>query len=89
MAQEQPAVHAVDFGSDINWSSQPAIFHRRHGRSIWLSESNTVAQKVQKWDWRNGVVMTAEPVPVGAMFQVTVLEKVKTRSGDLVSVVTM
>ena len=89
MAQNQarrkpPAVHAVDF-SDINWSSQPAVLHRRHGKNIRLSENNTVAERERSF--RDGVVMTAEPVPVGGMFQVTVLEEGEGPHGGLVSVV--
>ena len=82
-AGKQPA----DF-NDINWSSQPAALHHRHGSNIRLSENNTVAQRVDPYEgfW-NGVVMTAEPVPVGAVFQVTVLEEVEEWSGSLVSVV--
>ena len=82
-AQKQPAVHVVDF-SDINWSSLPAVLHHRHGSNIRLSENNTLAQRVKSWD--NGVVMTAEPVSVGTVFQVTVLEKMEAWSGSLVSV---
>ena len=82
--QKQPAVHGVDF-SDINLSSQPAALHcRKRGSNIQLSENNTVAKRVNP---QNGVVMTAKSVPVGAVFQVTVLEKVKGWSGSLVSVV--
>ena len=84
-AQQQPAVHVADF-SDI-WLSQPAALHHRRGSSIRLSENNTVAERVESWGYpSNGVVMTAEPVSVGTMFQVTVLETVKTWSGSLVSV---
>ena len=87
MAQKPPAVHAVDF-SDINWSSQPAILHRRHGDMITLSGRNCVAERVNaSWNFKDGVVMTAEPVPVGGLFQVTVQEKEKKWSGGLVSVV--
>lgn len=81
-----PAVHAVDF-SDMNWSSQPAVLHRRHGGNVKLSENDTVAERVNPHLWYDGVVMTAEPVPVGGMFQATVLEKVEGLLGDLVSVV--
>ena len=82
-AGKQPA----DF-SDVNWSSQPAALHHRHGSNIVLSENNTVAQRVDPYEnfW-NGVVMTAEPVSVGTVLQVTVLEKVKQWDGSLVSVV--
>ena len=82
-ARRKP-VHAVDF-SDINWSSQPAVLHRRHGKNIRLSENDTVAERVRSY--RYAVVMTAEPVPVGGVFQVTVLEEVDEWAGGLVSVV--
>ena len=85
--QKQPAVHVADF-SDINWSSQPAALHRRHGSKIRLSENNVVAERVNPLrNWCNGVVMTAEPVTVGTVFQVTVLERVEKWSGSFVSVV--
>ena len=45
-----------------------------------------MAERVKSWDI-DGVVMTAEPVSVGAVFQVTVLEKVLGWLGSLVSVV--
>jgi len=83
-AQKQPAVRVADF-SDINWSSQPAALHHRHGSNTRLSENNSVAERVKGWD--DGVVMTAEPVSVGTVFQVTVLEKVGGFLGSLVSVV--
>jgi len=87
-ASQQPAVHVADF-SDINWSSQPAALHHRlHGSNTRLSENNIVAQRVNPYEnYWNGVVMTAEPVFVGTVFQVTVLEKVETWRGSLVSVV--
>ena len=86
-ASKQPAVHVADF-SDINWSIQPAALHHRHGSNIRLSDNNTVAQRVNPYEnYWNGVVMTAEPVSVGTVFQVTVLEKVETWRGSLVSVV--
>jgi len=80
--EKQPAVHVVDF-SDINWSSQPAALHHRHGSNIRLSDNNTMAEQVNPF--RNcGVVMTAEPVSVGTVFQVTVLEEMSWL-GSLVS----
>ena len=66
-----------------NWSSQPAVFHHNHGNNIRLSENNTVAERAASYC---GVVMTAEPVPIGRMFQVAVLEKEKNWLGGLVSV---
>ena len=86
MAQNKawrPAVHSVD----LNWSSQPAVLHRRYGKNIRLSENNTVAELVNPQRWGDGVVMTAEPVPVGGVFQVTVLKQVVQCPVALVSVV--
>ena len=48
-----------------------------------MSENNTVAKRAASYF---GVVMTAEPVPIGRMFQVTVLEKKEEFIGGLVSV---
>jgi len=85
--EKQPAVHVADF-SDIIWSSQPAALHHRHGSNIRLSENNTVAERVESRRYSsNGVVMTAEPVPVGTVFQVTVVEDVDQWGESLVSVV--
>ena len=66
-----------------NWSSQPAVFHHNHGNNIRLSENNTVAERAASYC---GVVMTAEPIPIGKMFQVTVLEIDEKWHGGLVSV---
>ena len=66
----------------VNWPSRPAVFHDKRGNNIRLSESNTVAERAASYC---GVVMTAEPVPAGAVFQVTVLEKEKNWLGGLVS----
>ena len=89
-AQKQPAVDVVRV-SDINWSSQPAALHRKHGDNIRLSENITVAERINPHqgdgNWDSAVVMTAEPVTVGEMFQVTVLEKAEGWAGSLVSVV--
>ena len=98
-AQKQPVVHVVDF-SDVNWSSQPAALHHRHGSKIRLSENNTVAERetslmgtVRASIFPNlarrngGLVMTAKPVSVGTVFQVTVLKKLQDWRGSLVSVV--
>jgi len=103
-AQKLPtaAVHVADFTvfSDVNWSSQPAALHYRHGSKIRLSENNTVAERetslmdtVRASIFPNlargngGLVMTAKPVSVGTVFQVTVLKKLQDWRGSLVSVV--
>ena len=78
----------MDF-SDINWSSQPAVLHRRHAGNIRLSENDTVAERVNPDLWSDGVVMIAEPVPVGGRFQVTVLQGLDEPCIGLVSVVNL
>ena len=74
--------------SDIK--SELAVLHHRHGSNIRLSEDNTRAHRKNPIDdhW-HGVVMTASPVPVGKMFQVTLLMKLEGKElfGSLVSVV--
>lgn len=81
----QGSSNVVHF-SNTRWFSQPAALHLRHGSNIKLSANDNVAQRRVNWN-NGGVVLTAEPVPVGTMFQVTVLEKGIGWPGNLVSVV--
>ena len=46
-------------------------FHSRYGKNISLSDSNTVAGRV---DGYNGIVFTEQPVALGTVFQVKILE---------------
>ena len=57
------------------WSCQPATLHHNHGRNIKLSlsDKDSVAERVRSFD--NGIVFTAEPVPLNCAFQVTVLRE--------------
>ena len=48
-------------------------FHSRCGKNISLSDSNTVTERVGD-DWCNGIVFTEQPVSLGTVFQVKILE---------------
>ena len=57
-----------------------------------MSENNTVAEREDSYfayflGRNGGLVMTAKPVSVGTVFQVTVLTKLQSWHGSLVSVV--
>ena len=47
-------------------------FHRVCGKNIQLSESDTVAERVSSYN--DGIVYTEQPVPVGTVFQIKLLE---------------
>ena len=46
-------------------------FHSRYGKNISLSDNNSVARRV---DGYNGIVFTEQPVALGTVFQVKILE---------------
>ena len=47
-------------------------FHSRRGKNISLSDNKTVARRVTNWD--DGIVFTEQPVALGSVFQVKILE---------------
>ena len=47
-------------------------FHSRCGENIKLSDNNTVAERVRSYC--NGIVFTEQPVALGTVFQVKILE---------------
>ena len=59
-------------------------FHSRCGVNISLSDNNTVARRVRSWD--NGIVFTEQPVALGTVFQVKILEYDNSWRGSIVSV---
>ena len=71
--------------ADVRWTFQPALLHNNRGKNIELSQTrhNTVATRVRRYDY--GIVCTSEPVAIGLMFKVTVLEKDSQGDGGLVS----
>ena len=60
-------------------------FHSRFGKNISLSDNNTVAERVRGWD--NGIVFTEQPVALGTVFQVKILEYDDSQLGSIVSLV--
>ncbi len=57
----------------VEWSSSPVTFHRNKGRSVELTESNTVATRTMSYGYC--IVFTSEPMIVGQMLKVTVTER--------------
>lgn len=64
-------------------SGRPGAFHHKHGANIRLSEDDTVAHRVDSYN--KAVVFTEQPIPLGAMFQVKVLDKGGGWAGSIVS----
>lgn len=68
----------------LQWTSQPVTLHSNHGKNIELLQNNTVALRTKSWYY--GIVCTSEPVSVGKMFKVTLMERNERWSfGGLVS----
>ena len=59
-------------------------FHSRCGKNISLSDDNTVAERVKTID--DGIVFTDQPVALGTVFQVKIVEYDFHTAGSLVSV---
>ena len=79
MATSSPFINA-----SVQWTSQPVAFHHKHGKNIQLSQNNTVALRMRSWYY--GIVCTNEPVSIGNMFKVTLMERNEKWSfGGLVS----
>ena len=58
--------------SVASWSTRPAPFStRKHGIRVKFSVDNTVAERVG--GWKNAVVYTSVPVPLGQVWQTTML----------------
>ena len=68
--------------SVASWSTRPAPFStRKHSRRVKFSVDNTVAERVDGF-WADGaVVYTADPVPLGRVWQTTILGTTTTGSG--------
>ena len=59
-------------------------FHQNHGSNICLLEKGTVANRVR--DYNYGIVFTEQPILVGDLFQVKLIEKERyCWAGSLVS----
>ena len=61
-------------------------FHQNHGSNIQLLEKGTVAHRVR--DWSYGIVFSEQPIVIGDIFQVKLIEKERQWAGSLVSIIT-
>ena len=60
--------------SVASWSTRPAPFStRKHGRNVKFSVDNTVAEMVQPVYHKDAVVYTADTLPLGLVWQTTIL----------------
>ena len=66
-------------------AGRPGAFHHKHGTNIRLKENDTVAHRVDSYN--KAVVFTEQPIPLGAMFQVRILDKGGGWAGSIVSLV--
>ena len=64
-------------------AGRPGAFHHKHGANIRLKENDTVAHRVDSYN--KAVVFTEQPIPLGAMFQVRILDKGGGWAGSIVS----
>ena len=64
-------------------AGRPGAFHHKHGANIRLRENDTVAHRVDSYN--KAVVFTEQPIPLGAMFQVGILDKGGGWAGSIVS----
>ena len=76
--------HSLFTAAGVHWNSRPVVFHNKHGKNIELLGGNTVATRVNSWDY--GVVFTSEPVPIGQMLKVVISTKENWSIGGLVSI---
>ena len=65
-------------------------FHRNYGSNVCLLEKGTVAHRVDYEDFCNGIVFSEQPIVIGDIFQVKLIEKDTKRNwaGSLVSIIT-
>ena len=89
IAQTSPALAmAAPCSSLAGWIPRPAPFNAsKHGTLVEFSEQYSVAERVRPEESaRNGVVYTAQPVPVGEVWRITVLQNtIRKWAGGLVS----
>ena len=64
-------------------AGRPGAFHKKHGTNIRLYEEGIVAHRVDSYN--KAVVFTEQPIPIGASFQVKMLDKGGGWAGSIVS----
>ena len=63
-------------------SGRVGAFHHKHGTNIRLLENGTVAHRVDSYN--KAVVFTEQPIALGSMFQVKLLDKGGGWAGSIV-----
>ena len=78
---------AAPYSSLAGWTPRPAPFDAsKHGTRVEFSEQCSVAERVRPEEGhKNAVVYTAQPVPVGEVWRITVLSTIRGWAGGLVS----
>ena len=78
---------AASYSSLADWIPRPAPFNEsKRGKLVKFSEECSVAERVTpEKKCENGVVYTAQPVPVGEVWRITVLNTTRRWDGGLVS----
>ena len=73
--------------SVVSWSTGPAPFStRKHGTNVKFSVDNTVAERVKPEEYhKDAVVYTADTLPLGRVWQTTILGTDRVWSRGLVS----
>ena len=72
--------------SVARWSARPAPFStRNHGRNVTFSVDNSVAERVDVSNGWDAVVYTAVLLPLGRVWQTTILSTSRGWNGGLVS----
>lgn len=89
-AIRSPASSMATLSASYNltgWILRPAPFNAsKHGVLVEFSEGYSVAERVRpELEYEEGVVYTAQPVPVGELWMITVLRTMNAWSGGLVS----
>ena len=83
-------VQAQVQSSVTSWAARPAPFStRKHGTKAKFSGDSSVAERVKPeypgGDYRSAVVYTEDPLPLGRVWQATVLSTTRGWDGGLVS----
>ena len=78
---------AAPYSSLASWIPRPAPFNdSKHGTRVEFSEECSAAERESpELHHKNAVVYTAQPVPVGEVWRITVLNTTREWGGGLVS----
>ena len=72
---------------ELGWDKQDVAFHNNKGKNVELSEKDTIVSRVKGATAVRGIVFTREPLSIGQIFQVDILQQDfwGTESANLVS----